>query len=432
MDFDYKNILIYGYSRSGKAVEKVLKDINANYKIYDKKIKITGGEFVGRLSARVVKSFDLIVISPGVSIFDKYVKMAERMGIKVISELEFGFWFTSAEVIAVTGTNGKTTTTTLINEVLNLAGYKSDCYGNIGKPLSLAYKKDLDYIVCEVSSFQLEATDKFVSKIGILLNISEDHTNRHKTFKNYVECKKALFKNNSNSDYVVVGTDNEVCDKISSQLIGNLITFGKDGQNVTTKDGKIFINGQKVCEINKKLREFTYIDNILAVISVMNVLNIPYDLINKVNLKTKIENRMEVFLNHKGVTYINDSKATNPDSTIKAIESLKGNIVLIVGGFNKNLKFKPFFEWLPDNIKETILFGGCSKQLAKIFKNLNKRRYTCYKSLKNATEHAMDIAEKGDIILLSPACASFDEFSSYEERGNFFKETILSRLNKSE
>ena len=391
MDFDYKNILIYGYSRSGKAVEKVLKDIKANYKIYDKKIKITGGEFVGKLSYRILRKFDLIVLSPGISIFDKYVKMAERLGIKVISELEFGFWFTSAEVIAVTGTNGKTTTTTMINDVLKLAGYKSEAFGNIGRPLSSAYKMDLDYIVCEVSSFQLEATDNFVSSVGVLLNISEDHIDRHKNFKNYIDCKKSLFKNNSVSDSVVIGTDSKVCDNISQNVIGNVLTFGRNDQNMTIKDSKVYLNGEKICEINKKLKEYTYIDNILAVICVMKFLNIPYEIINKICMEEKLEHRMECFLNNNGVTYINDSKATNPDSVVKAVESIKGNIILLVGGYDKNIKFNSFVEWIPNNIKETICFGQCGKKISKILNKYNKN-YSCFKNLKLATEYAAGVA----------------------------------------
>lgn len=431
MDFDYKNILIYGYSRSGKAVEKVLKDIKANYKIYDSKIKITGGDFLGKLSARILKKYDLIIISPGISIYDKYIKIADKLGIKIISELEFGFWFTSAEIIAITGTNGKTTTTKLINEVLKLAGYKSECYGNIGNPLSQAYKKDLDYIVCEVSSFQLEATDKFVSKIGVLLNISEDHINRHKTFKNYFECKKSLFKNNSNSDFVVLGTDNYYCNEIKNNVIGSVVCFGKNNQEISVKDGEIYINGEKICEINKKLKEYTYIENILAVVSVMKILNIPIEFINKIDMSDKKENRMEEFLVHKGITYINDSKATNPDSVVKALETLKDNIILLVGGTDKNINFKFFVKTIPNNVKETILFGECYKKVSKLFKKENKK-HSSFKTLKLATEYAVDIAEKGDTVILSPACASFDEFSNYEERGEFFKKTIMSRLNISD
>lgn len=426
MDFDYKNILIYGYSKSGKAVENVLKDIGVKYKIYDEKIKVTGGEFISKLNKAVLKTFDLIVISPGVSIYSKYLKIADKMHIKIISELEFGFWFTTAEIIAVTGTNGKTTTTKMINEVLNIAGYKSGAYGNIGTPLSSAYGVDLDYIVCEVSSFQLEATDKFVSKFGVLLNISEDHINRHKNLDNYIKCKMALFKNNCNSDNVIIGNNDEFCDKISKKVIGNVITFGNNG-DITCKDNKVYLNGEKIFEISKKLKEYTYIDNILAVIAVMKAISIPYEILNKINTQDRGEHRLELVLSHQGVDYIDDSKATNIHSVEKALDSVKGNIILLLGGQDKGLNFKKFVENLPEKISTTILFGECGKKLSKLFKKHHKR-FACFKTLKMATEYALTIAIKGSTVLLSPACASFDEFSSYAERGDVFKNIVWSRL----
>ncbi len=427
MDFDYKNILIFGYSKSGKAVEEVLKDVGVKYKIYDDKIKINGGLYLSKLNYKNLKQFDLVVLSPGVSVFNKKVRLAEQMGIKVISELEFGFWFTSAEIIAITGTNGKTTTTTLINEVLNLAGYKSGAYGNIGNPLSSAYKKDLDYIVCEVSSFQLETTDKFVGKIGILLNIAEDHINRHKTFKNYIDCKKGLFKNCSTTDYALIGNNSIFCDKIADDVVAKVIRFGQNNEEITIKDNKIYINGEKVCEISKKLMNFTYIDNILAVIGVMNILNVSFELINKLQLPNKMDNRMEVFLKHDGITYINDSKATNPDATKKAVESVKGDIILMLGGCDKNVSFCDLIKTLPTNVKNILVFGEVSKKIARELKKNGNKNFTIFKSLGSAIDFATSIACKGDVILFSPANASFDEFSNYEERGEFFKNRVKSR-----
>lgn len=430
MDFDYKNILIFGYSRSGKAVEKVLKDIGSNYKIYDDKIKIDGGLYISKLTRRGLSNFDLIILSPGVSIYHKKIKLAEQLGIKVISELEFGFWFTSADIIAVTGTNGKTTTTFLINQVLQLAGFKSDAYGNIGNPLSCAYKKDLDYIVCEVSSFQLESTDKFVGSIGILLNVSPDHIDRHKTFKNYCECKKGLFKNCSPDDYAVIGNNSAYSVKISKDIAGKVLCFGKNNEEVVAKDNKIYINNEKVCEINKKLMEFTFIDNILAVISVMYILKIDFDLINKIKLPSENEHRLECFLRHNGITYINDSKATNPHAVKNAVETIKGNIVLLVGGYDKKLSFKELIGWLPSNVVSVVSFGSAGKRIARELKILGKNFVYC-KTLDKAIDCGMDILVKGDTLLLSPACSSFDEFTSYEERGKFFKNKVLSRLNLS-
>ena len=432
MGFDYKNILIFGYARSGKAVEKVLKDINVNYKIYDENIKIDGGLYISKLSKKRLKEFDLIVISPGVSIYHKKIKLAEQLGIKIISELEFGYWFTSAEIIAITGTNGKTTTTKLVNEVLKLAGYKSGVYGNIGNPLSSAYKENLDYIVCEVSSFQLECTDKFLGYIGVLLNVSEDHLDRHKTFKNYVNCKRNLFKNCDNNDYVVIGNNSIHCVNINKEICGNKLLFGNSNCDIYTKENSVFINENKVCTINKKLLEYTFLDNILAVISIMHILKIDYNLINKIDVPSKKENRLECFLKHKGITFINDSKATNPDAVNKAIETIKGNVVLMLGGYDKKLSFKELIKNLPSNITHVVAFGQMGKKISRELYLKKNKNYSTYKSLDLAIDNVLKILKKGDTLLLSPGCSSFDEFSSYEERGKFFKQKILRGFNISE
>lgn len=428
MDFDYKNILIYGYSRSGKAVENVLKDIGVKYKIYDQKLKIDGGEFLSKLTYRRLKKFDLIVISPGVSIYNKYIKLAEKLKIKIISELEFGYWFTSADIIAITGTNGKTTTTTLVNKVLQLAGYKCDAYGNIGRPLSEAYKKDYDYIVCEVSSFQLEATDKFMAKIGVLLNISEDHIDRHKNYKNYINCKKSLFKNCNNNCYNII--DNNLLDNVINKhdIVGNVIEI--DNSVIHIDKNIIYKNGEKIIEISERIINFTYLKNILAVLNIMDILNIPFGLINEIQLDDVNEHRMEKFLVDKEITYINDSKATNPDAVINGLSTLNNNVILMLGGKNKGINFNDLIAKIDNKVKNIIVFGDSANELSRGLKKHNKI-YNKFDNLLNAINYVLSVVEAGDTVYFAPACASFDEFSGYEERGKFFKNTILSRL-KSE
>ena len=171
MNFDYKNILIMGYGKSGEAVEEIVKKLQVDYKIYDAEKKITGGNYYSRLTKKIVRDFDLIVLSPGISIYNKFVSYAERIGIKVIGELEFGYWFTDSPILAITGTNGKTTTTRLLNNMVATT-YDCNAFGNIGNPLSMGYKEKLDYMVCEVSSFQLESTYSFKPYISVILNIA--------------------------------------------------------------------------------------------------------------------------------------------------------------------------------------------------------------------------------------------------------------------
>lgn len=422
MDFNYKNVLIMGYGRSGKSVEKVLKDIGVSYGIFDKKIKIEGGCFYSKLSSRVLSRFDLMVLSPGVSIYNRHVRLAERLGIKVISELEFGFWFTDADVIAVTGTNGKTTTVNLINKMLGLAGYKSMAYGNIGVPLTSAYKKDLDYIVCEVSSFQLEATDKFLPYISILLNIDTDHLDRHKTFKNYYECKKALFKNCKNDDKVLINYDDKYSRQVSTEIGGNINFF-----SATTKQDISLIDGQIVWGDNMVMPNSAIpIEDQLALCGVANIMEIEQSIVEDTLKGIDICHRYEFVLKNKGIIYINDSKATNIHATRYALSHTNGGVVLLLGGENKKLNFAPLAKELKNDNYKVVLFGKARKSIGHILKK-EKVQFLSSKHLLGAIEIAGDIAKRGDTVLLSPGCASFDEFGSYEERGDFFKNQVIQR-----
>lgn len=424
MEFKYKKVLIFGYGRSGKSVEQVLKEIDVDYCIYDKNIKIDGGCFLIKLSRKILSKFDLVVLSPGVSIYHKYIRLAESMGIKVISELEFGFWFTTADIIAVTGTNGKTTTVNLINKMLNLAGYKSCTYGNVGVPLSSGFGKELDYIVCEVSSFQLEATDKFLPYISVLLNLDYDHIDRHKNFKNYYDCKKALFKNCKNDDYILLNYDDNNCRKIAGEVSGDVHFFSsKKEQEIFIKNDKVYFGEEKFINLPSGVIS----DNILAVCGVAKIMGIESDVVLKTFDDINLCHRQEVVVKHKGVTYINDSKATNVHAVMRALDNISNRVVLLLGGRDKNLDFSRIVDRFSETNDEIILFGEVRKKLIKKFKNKNIKYYS-EKTLKDAIDKAISLVGKNDTVLLSPACASFDEFSNYEERGDFFKNYILERV----
>ncbi len=435
MDFVYKNVLIFGYEKSGKAVEKVLIDIGINYKIYDKNIKINGGNFVYKLTPKILKQFDLIVLSPGVSIYNKYIKFAEHLNIKIISELEFGYWFTSADIIAVTGTNGKTSTVVALTNLLKNAGYLCESYGNIGKPLTSAYKQNLDFIICEVSSFQLEATDRFLAKTSIILNIAPDHIDRHRTFNNYVNCKKELLKNCNNDSVVITNGDNEYCKKIVKDVSGNVILFSKfkDDCNFYLKDNKVVLNEENHKKTYLDLKNYKkyYSDNLLAICAVAKQFNIESDKVLDAIKSVTAKHRIDAFLKVDGITYIDDSKGTNIHACQTAIDSVNTNLVLMLGGQNKKLKFDDFFANLPSKVKSVVVFGKCKKTLYKCAKN-NNVKVIMSKTFEDACDKACAQAIAGDSVLFSPACASFDEFNNYAERGDYFKQIILSKVNKNE
>ena len=435
MDFVYKNVLIFGYGRSGKEVEKVLKDIKINYKIYDDKIKINGGCFIYKLSYKKLRQFDLIVLSPGVSISNKYIKKAELLNIKIISELEFGFWFTSADIIAVTGTNGKTSTTLAITNLLKNEGYKCDAYGNIGKPLTSAYKKNYDFIICEVSSFQLEASDRFLPKTTVILNIAPDHIDRHGTFRSYINCKKEILKNCKKDSIIFANGDNEHCRDMLKDVVADITLFSKKDEKsgIYLKENKVYVNGENGKELflDLKNNKVQYSDNLLALVGVAKWLNISGNKVLDVVKNSKAPHRYEVFLKHKNVTYINDSKGTNIHACQKAIDTTSGNIILMLGGYNKRLRFNTFFKELTPKVKHVILFGECKR---KLYAQAKKQGVNCYvsKTFEDACDNAIENVSSGDSVLFSPACASFDEFNNYAERGDYFKSLILSKVNKNE
>ena len=216
----YNNVLIYGYGKSGKSVESIIKNLDIKYKIYDDKYdnKFVDDIFLKTINKKQLVDFDLIVISPGVSVYNENVLFAKKNGIKVIGELEFAYWFLNKPIVAITGTNGKTTTTRLIGDIIN-NNYRCECFGNIGNPLSQAIGFDCDYIVCEVSSFQLESIDKFKPDISVILNIDEDHIDRHKTLKNYIDCKFNLVKNSDMASLVILNADDENINMVSGKEI---------------------------------------------------------------------------------------------------------------------------------------------------------------------------------------------------------------------
>ena len=260
MNFDYKNILIMGHGVSGKAVEEIVKKLQVDYMIYDAGKKIDGGNYCSKLSKKMIAKFDLIVVSPGISVYNKYIVMAEKMCIKVVGELEFGYWFTDSPVIAITGTNGKTTTTKLINDIVS-STFESDAFGNIGVPLSTAYNQVLDYLVCEVSSFQLETTYSFKPYISVILNIGEDHIDRHKTIENYIKCKLGLLKNCTERSIVVLNADDKLLMQRTESITAKKYYISKfeKVKGVYVKNNKIYIN------LSGKAQELMCLDDIEAV-----------------------------------------------------------------------------------------------------------------------------------------------------------------------
>lgn len=427
-----KNVLIYGYGRSGKSVEKVLHSMKISYKIFDDQLSVNGGCYLSSLTKKNILQFDTIVLSPGVSIFTPIIQYAKKKSIKVISELEFASCYISVPMIAVTGTNGKTTTVHLIADILNRAGYQTEVAGNVGIPLSEFIHTTCEYLVVEVSSFQLEAIQKFNPYIAVLLNIDSDHLDRHKTWENYKNAKLAIFKNNSKSSYAVVnGGDSN----ISCRHLNNVVQFDKEyaGSSAYIKNGDIFYKQQKIISLAETKFLPSNVDNALASICVAKLLNCSDDsIIDSLKEYKPLAHRLEKVAIIDGVTYFDDSKATNIHAVTSALANFDHSVILLLGGKEKDLKFKPFFKKLPKCIYFIVTFGQMGQKLGKQIKKFTKIPYKTFDSLKEATLFSKNIARQGDVVLLSPACSSFDEFSSYEERGKVWQNYVKGGKNGCE
>lgn len=435
MKFDYKNILIMGYGESGKAVEKILKSLNINYRIYDKSHGVNGGGYLCRLSKKIISTFDLVVISPGISIYNKYIIMAERMGIKVVGELEFGYWFTSSPVIGITGTNGKTTTTMMINEIVNTT-YTSGTYGNIGIPLCCAYQKQVDYLVCEVSSFQLESTYSFNPYISVILNIAEDHIDRHKTFENYIKCKLGLIKNCNEKSLIVLNADDKLLMERTVNIKARKFYFSKykKVKGVYLIDEDIYINIKNKPYKFASFKDFehlsTVIDDVLASILVGALMQIDED---KIRIAIKnfslAPHRMKLILEKNNVKYIDDSKSTNVHSTLNALSVSSNGIVLLLGGEDKDLNFDEIFVKYSGKLSYVVAFGKARKKIEKCAIKCGFVNIKSFKTFVEAVKAGYAQAKGNGVLLLSPACASFDEFNSYVERGEKFEKIIKDLSN---
>lgn len=436
MDFDYNNVLVMGYGVSGKSVVNILKSLGVNYKVYDNK---KGYDIdYNKLSKKVIKNFDLVILSPGISINNKYVRMAKSLGIEVIGELEFGYWFNNSNIIAITGTNGKTTTTKLVNDIIK-NNFTSNVCGNIGNPLSNEYSHTFKYLVCEVSSFQLESVVTFKPNISIILNIAEDHIDRHKTFQNYIDCKLNLFKNNNEKSISVLNGDDELLLENTKDILGSVYYFSKykKVKGVYLEDGIIYsnVNGidEKIVNTCELKNNINFLDNILVGILVGEILKIERGIIiESIKNFTPSNHRLENVLTLNNTRYVNDSKSTNIHSTKYALEKTKGDIVLLLGGKNKKLSFDEIFGGDVSNIKCIIAFGSARKDILKSAKKFKFQNIITCSKFYDGVKQACKIAGENSTVLLSPGCASFDEFNSYAERGDLFTKLVKEFNNVKE
>ncbi len=435
---------------SGVATAKVLKGLGAEVTVVDEadtpslraiasSLRRTGVMTKLGTDAFVsLNSVDLIVVSPGVPTDSGVIRQAESSGIEVLSEIEIAASLTDIPMIAVTGTNGKTTVVTLIGEMLSAAHIDHAVAGNIGRPLIevAASEKKAKVLVVEVSSFQLEHIKRFRPHIGIILNISEDHLDRHRNMEGYLALKMRLFENQTKRDFAVINKDDKRLVKAADNKNAQVIKYSRlqaVDQGVYIQDGMIKIKMPQSGEERVvgpvkdiRLQGSHNVENVLAAIAAASLYGLePEPMMKAVRGFGGLKHRMEYITGIDGVEYYDDSKATNPDAALRAIQSFDRPIVLIAGGRNKNMDFSALAKGMAGKVKAAVLIGEASDEIGSAISAENKdiNIYNAL-SMDQAVAKSQQVAGSGDIVILSPACASFDMFSGYEERGRVFAKAV--------
>ncbi|NLO86660.1 MAG: UDP-N-acetylmuramoyl-L-alanine--D-glutamate ligase [Clostridiales bacterium] len=449
MKFENKRILVVGMARSGIAAAALLVHHGAIPVLSDTKKEDAFGEELdclrgtccefrlGENAILLLENVDGVVISPGVPIDAPIVVAAKEKGLFVIGEIELASSLLHGEILAISGTNGKTTTTTLVGKIFENAGKITHVAGNIGYPLSavaLKSKKD-DVVVVEVSSFQLESIKAFHPRVAALLNITEDHLNRHGTMSQYIKLKQRVFENQQENDFAVINLDDPTLVKMASKLKGQVAYFSRTQKvenGASVEDGKIVWrwNGvlKPICDADQILIPGPHnLENALAATAIASAMGVPAPVIrHTLQSFTGVEHRIEKVRVFGGVCYINDSKGTNTDSTIKAVQSMKAPTVLLLGGYDKHTDFAPLCNEIKASgqIQNVVVMGQTAKQFREQLEEAGYESITRAYSMEDAVQKARELAVSGGNVLLSPACASFDMFRDYEHRGEVFKELV--------
>jgi UDP-N-acetylmuramoylalanine--D-glutamate ligase len=458
MDLNNKRVLVVGLGKSGVASALFLKARGALVTVSDAKAPDQLGEEMpwlldhgiavetGGHGERTFQGQDLIVVSPGVPVNTPSLVQARALGELVIGEIELAARFLPGSVVAITGSNGKTTTTTLVGEILAASGKRAVVGGNIGTPaISLVGQTTRDtLVVLEVSSFQLETIQTFHPKIAVVLNITPDHLDRHRTLAAYVDAKARIFENQQPDDFAVLNKDDQATEALASRTRAQVFWFSRTQEvergayidrRAQGKDQIVFrgVHGlQDVMPVSEiPLKGAHNVENVLAGVCAGILMGCdPHPIREAVRNFKAVEHRLEYVESVRGVEYYNDSKATNVDATIKALESFPANIHLILGGKDKDSDYTSLNDLLRSRVKRVYTIGAAAEKIESQIKDTTEivRAETLERAVKNAAASA----QAGDIVLLAPACASFDQFRNYEHRGKVFKQAVHGLMPNEE
>jgi UDP-N-acetylmuramoylalanine--D-glutamate ligase len=450
MELKGKKVLVVGLGKSGLAAALFLRRRGAQVTVSDlRSANALSKEIPSLLEAGIVveagghglltfRRQDLIVVSPGVPLLTPELVQVRHLALPVIGELELAARFLKGEVLAITGSNGKTTTTTLCGEIFSAGGLKTLVAGNIGVPVIEMVDQSAagTWSVLEVSSFQLETTQSFHPRIAIILNITPDHLDRHGTFANYVAMKEKIFANQTGEDYLILNGDDAVTQQAASRAKSQVFWFSR---SKIVRRGTFLMNGMVMFRASEQaspipvfpsadipLKGDHNVENVLAAVCAACLAEIPAVVIARtVASFHAVEHRLEFVATIRGVDYYNDSKATNVDATAKAIASFPGNIHLILGGKDKNSDYTQLHALLKERVKVVYTIGSAAEKIEGQIGRVTKVEQAG--TLEAAVDRAASQALAGDVVLLAPACSSFDQFENYEHRGRVFKQAVMAR-----
>lgn len=452
MELKNKKVLVFGAGKSGVSATRLLQRQEADVILYDSNTELTCKDFkdqfnteqhftlvTGELPEEVIASLELMVISPGVALEHPQVVRIREAQVPVWGEIELAYRYARGRIIGITGTNGKTSTTTLVGEIMNTYFDDVHVVGNIGSPFTdIAMETTPGSIsVIELSSFQLETIHEFRPDVSAILNITPDHLNRHHTMENYIAMKENIAKNQTMSQVCVLNYEDGILREMAGRLNTRIIFYSslrrlEEGLYLEGEDIFYSAGGRRELVVNtgqlKVLGRHMY-ENMMAAVAMALSVGVPVDFIRTalVNFRA-VEHRIEYVETIDGVTYYNDSKGTNPDASIKAVQAMRTPTIVIGGGYDKEIPFDGWIEAFDGKVKCLVLLGQTRNQIAETARRHGFHNIIMAESLQEAVQISAGAAQPGDSVLLSPACASWGMFENYEQRGNLFKKYVRALM----
>lgn len=450
MNFLGKNVVVVGAGKSGIGAVSLLHTLGANITLFDgnEKADINAlkeqvadfkvkNVYVGELPENVIKDTQMLVLSPGVPTDTEFVHKFRENGAIILGEIELGYQVSKGKLIGITGTNGKTTTTTLVGQIMDEYFGNTFVVGNIGNPYTLEALKTTEeaVTVAEISSFQLETAIDFKPNVSAILNITPDHLDRHHTMENYAAAKEAIAAKQTKEETCVLNYENEYTREFGKRCNATVVYFSSktkldngyylDGEEIVVSKDGIVTQLMSIHDMN--LVGICNVENVMAAIAISKAMGVPYEnILSTVKRFKAVEHRIEFVATKKGVDYYNDSKGTNPDAAIQGIKAMCKPTILIGGGYDKENEYDEWIEAFDNKVKLFVLIGQTRDKIAKCARKHGFEEIVMADTFEEAMDICMKNANPGDAVLLSPACASWGMFPNYEVRGKMFKEIVNS------